>query len=600
MLGYFICIFQVHLPFYLLILYFTYKGKQHYFVAEKSVMIVLEKERIDDDRWNIMCRRVKRVEIFNLFVVLLNLLISLLGVSFYMNVMITWNNPNYRVKSAISHQVPEFETEDVMSNLLIRKSHRVDIEKVTPNENEGNEMKSRNVFFHDVDSPEDVEKSTEMTETKEDKEKGKMLTNNGIGKYVTEKQAAIRAHVQMITPTENESSSRISSRNIYGDKRKSMQGKRIIESDYLDEILDEGKATIKNKALNKAPRDLQSDDEVSSCEGTLFQLKINLDFFAEETAWELGETTPDDVIVFFNYTSDVSNTTQTYTTCLDDGQYFFIMYDSFADGIDCGRMGCFSISLNDEVVLSSVPFSSDEFMFPFDTSKECVVGALFEVEYSNALAPESSWTLSRVIHNKQNEPIEMNQEIIVGDHTSRKSTCISPGTYLLEGHGVDCDDCCKVFINNQLIRQGKDFLGTDRHKFYVSPLGNGYEQHCDKLPPLTPTSFVNDFIFDETIERKLDAIYSLASMDTITNDLFSPQYQAACWILHDDKVAYEEELASNRTAIIDDEFMERYILALFLFATKQDIEKLHVKTCEYDKVRVSCNENRITEMDFCK
>jgi len=49
-----------------------------------------------------------------------------------------------------------------------------------------------------------------------------------------------------------------------------MQGKRIIESGYLDEILDEEKATIKYEALKKATRDLQSDDEVSSCGGSQF------------------------------------------------------------------------------------------------------------------------------------------------------------------------------------------------------------------------------------------------------------------------------------------------------------------------------------------
>jgi len=99
-----------------------------------------------------------------------------------------------------------------------------------------------------------------------------------------------------------------------------MQEKRIIESGYREEILDEGKVTATNEAINKVPRDLQSDDEVSSCEGTLFQLKINLDFFAEETAaWELGETTPDDIIVFFNYTSDLSSTTSDiYTACTQD------------------------------------------------------------------------------------------------------------------------------------------------------------------------------------------------------------------------------------------------------------------------------------------
>jgi len=545
-------------------------------------MIVLEKERIDDDRWNIMCRRVKRVEFFNLLVVLLNLLVSLLVMSFYMNVTITWNNPNYRIKSAVSHQAPKFEAEDFMeisipSNPSIRKRHGVDIEKISPNENKGNEMESRNQFFDDVFSPQEVETSHERKETKEDLEKVKMFTNNEIGKFVAEKQRSIKDHATTY-PKDIESPIRISPHNI-----------------------DEDKAMVKNETLNKAPRDLQSDDEMSSCEGTLFQLEINLDFFADETAWELGETTSDDVIAFFNYTSDMSRTTQTYTTCLNDGQYFFILYDRFADGITCGKKSCFSISLNGEVALSNVPFTSGELMFPFDTSNECPLGTLFELEYSSALAPDSSWTLSRVMHRKKNEPIEMKQEIIVGNNISRSSTCVPQGTYLLEGQNVDCDDCYKVFINNQLMRQGKDFLGTDRHKFYVSDLGNGYEQHCEKLPQLTSTSFVKGFVYDEETDRKLDAIYSLASMDTITSDLNSPQYKAACWIVFDDKVAYANgEDSSNSTTIIDDEFMERYVLALFLFATKKEIEKLHVKNCEYDEFKVFCKDERIIKMDFCK
>ena len=385
--------------------------------------------------------------------------------------------------------------------------------------------------------------------------------------------------------------------NIHRNKQNHTQEKQIIKSGNHDEILDTGK----NDALLQAPRDLQADDELSSCEGTLFHLQIHLDFWPSETSWELAQTTPDNVIVSFNYTDEQPLSNQTYTACLDDAQYFFILYDQFADGIDCRLESCFVISLNDKVVFSNIAFTSGELTIPFDTSSECVVGALFEVEYSIAMAPDSSWTLSRVIHDKQNELIEMNQELIMGNETSRFSTCVDPGTYLLEGQDVDCDDCYKVFINSELIRQGKDFLGTDRHKFYVTPFGKGYEQHCDKLPQLTPTSFVNGFVFDETIERKLDAIYSLASMDTITNSPFSPQYQAACWIVFDDKVAYAKEIdESNNTITVTDEFMERYVLALFLFATEQDIEKLHVKTCEYDPIKVICEKNRITEIDYCK
>ena len=544
-------------------------------------MIRVEKDHIDDDRWNRMCRRVKRVEMFNLIVVVL-------VAFFYNKVTITWKNPTSSVDSTVSHPAPRLRAED---NVQL-SAH------LNPSIQEKQTRERLNEASNDVLTPEDIRRFKHIKETKETEDNLKTKTDNEIGKYVAEKLNTIKDHATTISKR-NESPSKIASRNIHRDKQKHTQKNRIIKSSYHNDILDTGK----NEALLQAPRDLQADDELSSCEGTLFHLQILLDFWPSETSWELAQTTSDNVIVSFNYTDEQALTVQAYTACLDDAQYFFIIYDEFADGIDCPLESCFVISLNDEVVSSDVAFSSGELTIPFDTSIECVVGALFEVEYSIATATDSSWTLRRVIHNKQNELIEMNQEMIMGNETLRFSTCVDPGTYLLEGQDVDadCDDCYKVFINSELIRQGKDFLGTDRHKFYVSPFGKGYEQHCDKLPQLTPTSFVNGFVYDEMIERQLNTIYSLASIDTIKNEQFSPQYQAACWIIFDDKVAYAKEIEeSNNTFTIDDEFMERYVLALFLFATEQDIEKLHAKTCEFDPFRIACENKRITEIDYCK
>jgi len=555
----------------------------------------LEKHSVDDDRWKHVCKRIRRVEIFLILIVVWSLFFSDGNTN-------VWNGSSCHVNQETSPVVHDdtsfvdYAASATPKNPKIEQKSKI---HVITNNKKNNEQRNLHHAHEPFDSTDPVER-----------EKFNMVIKDYIDKSF---------HAPKHQKRELTSRNRNGKAPLFVDKYS--QNVDILSNDHIEEnnrqqgsvnahiSTNWNQVTEVYQSKNESQyhselnitRDLQLENANTTCNGTLFHLEIHLDPYAEETAWELTQMDPPNVVAFVNYTSDASQKLQTYTTCLAHENYSFTLYDSWGDGIDCWKDSCFSISLNNKVEFSNLEFSSGELALSFDTSKECSAGALFEVEVPSVSASDSSWTLSRVIHDQKNQGLNLIQDAIDYGETKRFNTCISPGTYLLEGQNVYCDDCYKVFINGELIRQGKDFLGTDRHKFYVSPLGKGYEQHCDKLPQLIPTSFVNNFVFDEAIERKLDAIYSLASMDTITNDPFSPQYQAACWVIFDDKVAYtNEEDSSNSSIMIDDEFKERYILALFFFATEQDIEKLHAKTCEYDKVRVSCKENRITKMDFCK
>ena len=113
-----------------------------------------------------------------------------------------------------------------------------------------------------------------------------------------------------------------------------------------------------------------------------------------------------------------------------------------------------------------------------------------------------------------------------------------------------------------------------------------HTHRCDELPLLSPANHLNNFQYDETMERTLDIIVTLSSMDLL-HDYDTPQYKAACWILFDDihqlNTTYEH-------------FIQRYVMAVFLYTINPNKEDmLPPNTCDHQII--ACDgEGKITSI----
>lgn len=97
-------------------------------------------------------------------------------------------------------------------------------------------------------------------------------------------------------------------------------------------------------------------------------------------------------------------------------------------------------------------------------------------------------------------------------------------------------------------------------------------QRCSKLPILSPINEDNNFSHDERIRKILSTIHAISTADSL-NQFFSPQYKAACWILFDDERMIEPH---------NPNVVQRYILALYLFATRRNAADFLPKNfCDY-------------------
>ena len=115
---------------------------------------------------------------------------------------------------------------------------------------------------------------------------------------------------------------------------------------------------------------------------------------------------------------------------------------------------------------------------------------------------------------------------------------------------------------------------------------------CDMKPDLSPTNHLNNFKFDERIEKILGVIQTLSPMNLIHN-YFSHQYEAACYILFDDII----DISVDNESLI-----QRYSLAVFLYATNQRAEfPLPKNICNYAENKIKCNDDGIvTKLDWGK
>ena len=126
------------------------------------------------------------------------------------------------------------------------------------------------------------------------------------------------------------------------------------------------------------------------------------------------------------------------------------------------------------------------------------------------------------------------------------------------------------------------FHSLQNNRKLESSIFNQSDNHhrCEELPILSPSNHLNDFTYDERVDRTLAVIRTLSSTESLNNH-DSPQYKAACWILFDDIL----EISTT-----DGLFIERYVLAVLLYSTFQSEQTLlSMNTCDHEVV--TCDNN---------
>ncbi|MEM6631156.1 MAG: PA14 domain-containing protein [Bacteroidota bacterium] len=95
-------------------------------------------------------------------------------------------------------------------------------------------------------------------------------------------------------------------------------------------------------------------EAATDCEMNEVSLVLNLDDYPEETSWIIQDDGGSTVASGGVYNSESPSSTLELSICLEDGEYTFIIYDDYADGICCGYgNGSYSLTDNQENVLAS-------------------------------------------------------------------------------------------------------------------------------------------------------------------------------------------------------------------------------------------------------
>ena len=338
------------------------------------------------------------------------------------------------------------------------------------------------------------------------------------------------------------------------------------------------------------------DGLAPSCNGTIFQLELLLDDYADETSWELTNSQGDIVVSSPSYGDKDSWEKKVHATCLQPGPYVFSIFDSNKDGIRCSdKSGCYSISLDNELIIQGSTFDKEIVVHSFDSSSFCIVGSIFILEiqfdYDDL---DIDWQL---LDNISGKVIKLD---LVTDRNEKinKSfvSCLSPGIYtfaivdtsMKTASDTKASECYRILIDNKPLIYS--FTPGSTHTFYILNDRSVHEELCQKLPNLSRTIHHHDFLYNKRVEEVLNVISSLSSIESL-EDHGSHQYKAACWMLFVD---------THETSTKSELLVERYAFAVFLHAINLDVEVLmSIDTCDYNKRKISCNkEGYITKIDM--
>jgi len=115
-----------------------------------------------------------------------------------------------------------------------------------------------------------------------------------------------------------------------------------------------------NLALNPHPLRM---DIVIVCPANELILDITFDNYAEETSWELYTdiTTTPTLIASGSGYDDLDDQSIQQRLCIDNGDFGFVIYDAYGDGICCSfGQGSYSLTVNGEVIRQGGSFGANE------------------------------------------------------------------------------------------------------------------------------------------------------------------------------------------------------------------------------------------------
>ncbi|WP_431110516.1 hypothetical protein [Winogradskyella poriferorum] len=115
-----------------------------------------------------------------------------------------------------------------------------------------------------------------------------------------------------------------------------------------------------NSALNPHPLQM---DIVIVCPMNELILDITFDNYAEETSWELYTdiTTTPTLIASGSGYDDLDDQSIQQRLCIDNGDFGFVIYDAYGDGMCCSfGQGSYSLTVNGEVIHQGGSFGASE------------------------------------------------------------------------------------------------------------------------------------------------------------------------------------------------------------------------------------------------
>ena len=345
--------------------------------------------------------------------------------------------------------------------------------------------------------------------------------------------------------------------------------------------------------IERIPRRIESEEAIVICNKTLFHLEITLDEYPSETSWALVNEETNTVVASQSYMDESSQSTQTFTGCIEPGPYKFSLFDEWGDGIICNESSCYSILIDNVHLIQGHPFASGAVTHVFDSSNPCVIRSMFLLQiHANVFSSSIDWYLRNDVSY---ESIELSQ--LTSESLQSYFSCLSPGIYSFgifdaDGDKLTCNetiDCYEVLINDKPFIQPDDFSRDKMLSFSISFDRHARKRQCGELPILSPMNHINQFEYDENVEKTLDIIHALSTLDSL-NKHHSPQYKAACSILYD----------SHEISVVNELLVERYAFAVFLNSLNLITEAVLPKnSCDFRGVFCD-DEGHITGIDLCK
>ena len=216
----------------------------------------------------------------------------------------------------------------------------------------------------------------------------------------------------------------------------------------------------------------------SSCSGTEVNVAINTDQYGSETSWQILNAASQAVESGSGY---ASNASASEDFCLSDGNYTFVINDSFGDGICCGfGNGSYAVTAGATTLASGGEFASQE-STPFTIGgsstppSACSANEVSLSLQTDQYGSETSWQLNRG-----------STQVATGSGYSNNSLntedfCLSDGNYTFVINDSFGDGICCSFGNgfyrltsdgSELVSGGQ-FGSSESMSFSLPASGNG-------------------------------------------------------------------------------------------------------------------------------